>query len=234
MHQFLIVICIYLISQIITFCQQATAKSSNEICLPLKNNIPNNFSQSDHFFRPILPLVSAKSISSKFGKRKEPFSTILQDHKGVDYPAIIGSAIIATEGGTVLRSGYSVSYGNIVEIDHGFGIISKYAHASKLLVHVGQIIQKGQVIALVGNTGNSTGPHLHFEIAQKGLSINPLDIFNEGFQVEQTKTSNLHSINNQQTLKENFSFDRKNIKPYFMNGEIIVAVRVRSGKSNKW
>ena len=98
-------------------------------------------------------------------------------HSGVDIGSAQGTAIKAADNGTVTFSGWNGGYGYIVKIDHGNGTSTTYAHASKLLVSKGDSVTKGQVIALVGNTGNSYGAHLHFEIHVNGKHVNPLNYF---------------------------------------------------------
>ncbi len=112
--------------------------------------------------------------SSNFGWRIDPFTGKNAMHEGVDYMVPIGTQVRASAGGVVVYAAYHPQYGNMVEIDHGNDIVTRYAHASKLLVKVGQMVRRGQEIALSGTTGRSTGPHLHFEIRYKGLAQNPV------------------------------------------------------------
>jgi murein DD-endopeptidase MepM/ murein hydrolase activator NlpD len=183
-------------------------------------------------FAPILPMENIKGISSAFGRRLDPFTGLLENHQGIDYPAKMGAPILATAGGTITQAGYNGGYGNLVEIDHGQGYTSKYGHASQILVRVGQQVQKGQVIALVGSTGYSTGPHLHFEMSQHGQAFNPLSYLTQGLQIPAVppNTSSKSVVIAHQVQ----SLIKKNTKPYFTTGEMIVAVRVRSGKPVKW
>ena len=94
-------------------------------------------------------------------------------HEGVDFVVPEGSPILASADGVVVYSDYHPQYGNMIELDHGNDFVTRYAHASRLLVKVGQIVRRGQEIAKVGNTGRSTGNHLHFEVRYKGLAQNP-------------------------------------------------------------
>lgn len=94
-------------------------------------------------------------------------------HTGLDLAAPTGSPIYASDGGTVIRAGYYGGYGNCLDIDHGNGRVTRYAHCSKLLVSSGEQVYQRQQIALVGSTGNSTGPHLHFEVRLNGSAVNP-------------------------------------------------------------
>ncbi len=111
--------------------------------------------------------------SSGFGYRIDPFSGRRVFHEGVDFAAKTGTPIKAAAGGVVIYSARHPEYGNMVEIDHGDELVSRYAHASRRLVNLGQIVSSGQKIAEVGSTGRSTGPHLHFEIRHKNVPQNP-------------------------------------------------------------
>ncbi len=112
--------------------------------------------------------------SSNFGWRVDPFNGLSAMHEGVDYVVPEGTPIYASAGGVVSYADMNSSYGNMVEIDHGNEIITRYAHASKLLVKVGQVVRRGEKIAEVGSTGRSTGNHLHFEIRYRGIAQNPV------------------------------------------------------------
>jgi murein DD-endopeptidase MepM/ murein hydrolase activator NlpD len=111
--------------------------------------------------------------SSNYGWRIDPFTGQNAFHEGVDFMAEIGTPILAAAGGIVVCSEKSTSYGNMVEIDHGNGLSSRYAHMSKRLVKVGDVVLRGQEIGEVGSTGRSTGPHLHFEVLLNGKPQNP-------------------------------------------------------------
>jgi len=117
--------------------------------------------------------VSDVEVSSTFGNRIDPFRKRSAFHSGVDYPAPKGTPITASAGGRVIFAGYRAEYGNTIEIDHGAGLATRYAHASKLHVKVGQVVMPGQRIADVGSTGRSTGPHLHFEILKDDFVVDP-------------------------------------------------------------
>jgi murein DD-endopeptidase MepM/ murein hydrolase activator NlpD len=112
-------------------------------------------------------------ISSGFGRRIDPFTRQLAQHAGIDYPAWYGTSILASAGGRVRRAGPYGAYGRTVEIDHGDGLVTRYGHASRILVRLGDIVLPGQPIATVGSTGRSTGPHLHFEILRDGTQVHP-------------------------------------------------------------
>jgi murein DD-endopeptidase MepM/ murein hydrolase activator NlpD len=114
-------------------------------------------------------------LSSAFSSmRAHPILHIARPHEGIDVTAPMGSPIEAPAGGIVTDAGWESGYGNTVTISHGFGIETKFAHASKLLVRTGQRVSRGQRIALVGNSGLATGPHLHYEVHVKGRPVDPL------------------------------------------------------------
>ena len=94
-------------------------------------------------------------------------------HEGVDFPAEAGTPILAAASGKVTFAGWHPQYGRLVEIDHGNGLTSRYAHARELLVSDGELVTRGQRVASVGSTGRSTGPHLHFEVRLNGVPQNP-------------------------------------------------------------
>lgn len=122
----------------------------------------------------IWPCPSSSRITSQFGGRSSPTEGASTDHKGVDIGASTGSDILAAASGTVTISTYSVSAGNYIMIDHGGGVSTVYMHCSSLLVSEGEEVTQGQVIAKVGSTGYSTGPHLHFGVRADGAYVNPL------------------------------------------------------------
>ena len=117
--------------------------------------------------------VNAPFNSSSYGWRVDPFLGVRAFHEGLDFSADVGQPIKATAAGIVVAAEVTPEYGNVVRISHGSGLETRYAHASKLLVKEGDRIKKNQVIALVGNTGRSTGPHLHYEIRMNGESLDP-------------------------------------------------------------
>lgn len=118
--------------------------------------------------------VSGGHISSGFGGRKAPKRGASTYHEGVDISVPVGTAVMASCGGTVIRAGWGSGYGRLICIQHPDGRETRYGHLSKILVSAGQTVKQGQKIALSGNTGNSTGPHLHFEIRISGSAVNPL------------------------------------------------------------
>jgi murein DD-endopeptidase MepM/ murein hydrolase activator NlpD len=112
-------------------------------------------------------------IGSGFGLRSDPFTGRAALHTGLDFPADIGTPIHAAAGGVVVASELHPQYGHMIVLDHGRGLLTRYAHASKLLVHAGDLVKRGQRVALVGTSGRSTGPHLHFEVLVDGVPQNP-------------------------------------------------------------
>lgn len=112
-------------------------------------------------------------ISSEYENRISPITGKRENHNGIDFAAPGGTPIYAAEAGTVIDSRYSNSWGNVVQIDHGGGIVTLYAHCSARLVSVGQTVKRGDTIALVGSTGWSTGNHLHFTVYKNGVAVNP-------------------------------------------------------------
>jgi murein DD-endopeptidase MepM/ murein hydrolase activator NlpD len=113
-------------------------------------------------------------LSSYYGVRKDPFTGRPSMHKGIDFAGKEGEDVIATGAGVVTWSGSRYGYGNLVEIDHGNGLRTRYGHNAELIVAVGDVVTKGQGIALVGNTGRSTGAHVHYEVLKNGQQIDPL------------------------------------------------------------
>lgn len=119
------------------------------------------------------PVPSSGSISSHYGNRFHPILKKNMFHSGIDIPAKSGSSIVAAESGKVIYSGWYSSYGKVIMIDHGGGIVTLYGHCSSLDASVGQSVKKGQKVARIGSTGRSTGPHLHFEVRKNGSFQNP-------------------------------------------------------------
>jgi murein DD-endopeptidase MepM/ murein hydrolase activator NlpD len=124
--------------------------------------------------RPSGRPVSEGYISSGFGERMDPFNGEEAFHKGVDFAAAAGSDVMAVASGVVTWAGPRDGYGVLIELSHGNGYITRYAHNSRALVNVGDIVQRGQALAIVGSTGRSTGPHVHFEVLKNDLAINPM------------------------------------------------------------
>ena len=119
-----------------------------------------------------LPVENAE-LGSPFGNREDPFTGRRAFHSGLDFAAGQGTVIHAAAGGTVVFAGFKPDFGWVVEIEHGNGLVTRYAHASRLTVKVGALVMPGDPIAAVGSTGRSTGPHLHFEVLHDGEAIDP-------------------------------------------------------------
>jgi murein DD-endopeptidase MepM/ murein hydrolase activator NlpD len=126
--------------------------------------------------RMLMPTVSPVEAGwneSNFGWRIDPFTGQNAMHEGTDFMVDTGTPIHAAAGGVVVAAQFHPQYGNMIDIDHGNGFATRYAHASKLLVKAGDVVQRGAIIALSGSTGRSTGPHVHFEVRYKGIAQNP-------------------------------------------------------------
>jgi len=113
-------------------------------------------------------------LTSDFGYRRSPFTLASDFHPGIDVAAAYGTPVVAPADGVVTFAGVKGGYGNLVVIDHGFGVVTKFGHTSQLLVKEGDKIKRGMKIALVGNTGHSTGPHLHYEVHADGVPVDPM------------------------------------------------------------
>ena len=122
---------------------------------------------------PTMMPLNVPFNASSFGLRIDPISGQQAMHEGIDFLADVGAPIVAAAGGVVQFAGYHPQYGNMIDVEHGNDLVTRYAHASKLLVKEGDVIQRGRKIAEVGSTGRSTGPHLHFEVRFKGAPQNP-------------------------------------------------------------
>ncbi|MDL2290277.1 M23 family metallopeptidase [Paludibacteraceae bacterium OttesenSCG-928-F17] len=118
-----------------------------------------------------------RRVASGYGWRVDPVYGTRRHHNGMDFSAPIGTDVFATGNGQIVNAGWQQGFGNTVEIDHGFGYLTVYAHLSKVNVRKGQKVSRGDVIGLVGNTGKSTGPHLHYEVHYKGKIMNPQNYY---------------------------------------------------------
>ncbi len=130
--------------------------------------------------RPAIQPISNKTLThlhSTFGERLHPLLGYVRDHKGLDFTADVGTPVYATGDGVVKSAYLSVTFGNVIFLDHSFGYETRYAHLSKFNVKRGQKIKRGDIIGFVGSTGLSGGPHLHYEVLYKGLQINPINFF---------------------------------------------------------
>lgn len=120
------------------------------------------------------PVPGYTKLSSTFKMRVHPITGVYKLHTGIDIPAPIGTSFLAANEGIVVKASYNTAYGNMVMVDHGGGVSTLYAHGDKIMVTLGQIVKKGDVVLQTGNTGNSTGPHAHFEIRINGTPVDPL------------------------------------------------------------
>ena len=120
------------------------------------------------------PAVASKTITSPYGYRFHPIQKVNRFHSGIDIGAPYGTGIVAAESGKVIKAAWYGGYGKCIVIDHGGGIYTLYGHCSQINVSVGQSVSRGETIGLIGSTGNSTGPHLHFEVLINGSTTNPL------------------------------------------------------------
>jgi len=118
--------------------------------------------------------VTSGFISSYFGERSDPFDGREAFHKGVDFAGAAGSRIVAVAAGVVTWAGERSGFGKLIEINHGDGYVTRYAHNEKTLVSVGETVKRGEPVALMGSTGRSTGPHVHFEVLHNGRQVDPL------------------------------------------------------------
>ena len=116
-------------------------------------------------------VVNGKRVSSLFGNRVQPITGRKTFHDGLDIAANQGNAVYAYTSGTVVQAGWNGGYGLSIVVDHGGGLKTRYAHLSKIYVKVGQKVKTGEKIGAVGSTGNSTGPHLHFEVIKNGKTV---------------------------------------------------------------
>jgi murein DD-endopeptidase MepM/ murein hydrolase activator NlpD len=117
--------------------------------------------------------IANSYITSGFGGRADPFGGGAAFHKGIDFHAGMGDPVLAVADGVVSYAGQRSGYGNVVEIAHGNGYVTRYAHNSRLLVQVGDLVRSGQQVAKAGSTGRSTGAHVHFEVWVNGAVVNP-------------------------------------------------------------
>jgi murein DD-endopeptidase MepM/ murein hydrolase activator NlpD len=142
---------------------------------------------------PTIQPVNVTYNASGFGWRIDPFTGRSAFHEGIDFPSPIGTAIVAAAGGVVIASEYHHEYGNMLEIDHGNDIVTRYAHTSRILVKVGDIVRRGQHVADIGSTGRSTGAHLHFEVLVKGMQQDPHKFLSAGAEQARVLMTDNHS-----------------------------------------
>jgi murein DD-endopeptidase MepM/ murein hydrolase activator NlpD len=151
---------------------QRRLESRNSQLLALENVILSR--SLSEAMRPEGRPVADGYISSYFGAREDPFDGHEAVHQGVDFAGTLGEQVMSVAAGVVIRAEPASGYGNLVEINHGNGYVTRYGHNQKLLVTAGDTVVRGQAIALMGSTGRSTGPHVHFEVLRNGQHLNPL------------------------------------------------------------
>ena len=161
-----------MIEQLILQIESQKKSSNTESRELTENTNPTPFFSSIPNIKPV-----SGSITSTFGSRVHPIYNVALFHSGVDFSAAEGTRVHSTGDGIVAFSGYDKGYGQKVTIDHGYGFKTTYAHLSKSLVRQGQRVKRGEIIALSGNTGVSTGPHLHYEVEKDNVKVNPTAYF---------------------------------------------------------
>jgi murein DD-endopeptidase MepM/ murein hydrolase activator NlpD len=118
--------------------------------------------------------LAACTITSQYGRRMDPFTGQAAMHRGVDFAARPGAPIRSTAAGVVTMASWFGTYGLVVEIDHGSGLVTRYAHCSSALVRPGKRVQRGDIVARVGSSGKSSGSHVHYEILKNGMHVDPM------------------------------------------------------------
>ncbi|PKO94539.1 MAG: peptidase M23 [Betaproteobacteria bacterium HGW-Betaproteobacteria-10] len=134
----------------------------------------------------VLPVKDAV-FGSSFGHRVDPIAGVRSMHEGLDFAADVGTPVVAAADGVVLSAYLHAEYGNMINIDHGDGLTSRYAHLSRMDVVPGRLVKRGEEIGAVGTTGRSTGPHLHFEVRMLGVAQNPAFFLKKGTEFAQLK-----------------------------------------------
>lgn len=132
---------------------------------------------------PIANPAPGRAVTSTFGTRRDPLLGTLALHSGMDFRSAIGSAVRATGAGVVVHAGWNGGYGNMVEVDHGGGLTTRYGHMSEISVRSGQKVQAGDLLGKSGSTGRSTGPHLHYEVRRNGEATDPLPFIRAGSKI---------------------------------------------------
>lgn len=161
----------------------------SSLALDTTQKLAENKEEYSSIIPAIWPIdrTKLKNVSSLYGMRNHPTLGIWRMHEGVDLTAPIGTSVYATGNGTVSQSQVRNGYGELIEIDHGFGYKTRYAHLSARFVKPGDKVTRGQVIGEVGNTGVSSGPHLHYEVRYRESTVNPIHFFNKDMSAESYK-----------------------------------------------
>ncbi len=154
----------------------------------------DTFDQGGAIAIPSVQPVEHLAFTSNFGIRSDPFRGTAKMHAGVDIPGPVGTPVYATADGFVDRAERAGGYGNLVEIDHGKGIQTRYGHLSKILVADHTRVHRGQLIALIGSTGRSTGPHLHYEVRIDGHAVNPVPFLQTADYLLAAQDRSVHTI----------------------------------------
>lgn len=140
----------------------------------------------DRLLPTILPVKEA-FFGSAFGYRSDPIAGLRAMHEGLDFTAVTGTPVVVAADGVVLSANYHAEYGNVIDVDHGDGLTSRYAHLSAMDVKPGVLVMRGEKIGAVGTSGRSTGPHLHFEVRMLGVAQNPALFLKQGTEFAQLK-----------------------------------------------
>lgn len=141
---------------------------------------------SERLLPTILPVKEAV-FGSPFGHRSDPIAGLRSMHEGLDFSAETGTPVVVAADGVVLSANYHADYGNVIDVDHGDGLTSRYAHLSSVDVKPGMLVKRGEKIGAVGTSGRSTGPHLHFEVRMLGVAQNPARFLKQGAEFAQLK-----------------------------------------------
>ena len=150
------------------------SKSFDEVVNLFKDH--DNMLQSIPAIQPVAN-KNLKQTASGYGTRIDPIYKTVKFHSGMDFSANIGTPVYATGDGVVKKAGWESGYGKLIIVNHGFGYETWYAHLNDYSVRVGQKVKRGEVIGKLGNTGKSTGPHLHYEVRLKGKAVNPVNYY---------------------------------------------------------
>ncbi|MGB4468244.1 MAG: M23 family metallopeptidase [Azovibrio sp.] len=150
--------------------QDIEAKSKS--LAAVENSLRENMVRRE-FLPTTLPVLGGARLGSPFGLRLDPFGRGRAIHEGLDFVAPPGTPVVAAAGGVVVNAAYHPEFGNLVEINHGGELMTRYAHLASMAVEVGSVVRRGQRLGALGSTGRSTGPHLHFEVKENGHPIDP-------------------------------------------------------------
>jgi murein DD-endopeptidase MepM/ murein hydrolase activator NlpD len=162
------------IDQLVAELEAEKAAAAAAAAAAANANVSSSANANGSFLWPVASYVY---VSSRFGLRIHPITGVQKTHTGMDIASNQGTAVYASDGGTVTLAGWNGGYGNCIMIDHGNGYVTLYGHLSAINVSQGQTVSQGETIGAVGSTGNSTGPHLHFEVLQNGTRIDPEQFF---------------------------------------------------------